>query len=380
MKETNNFKMVTEYKTINNKRVKTTNYDNYTTNYIYNIVEERNKKPFYFLNKLKEIVESKGHIFNYEPLIKRKRGIPGMNNLFLELVETPLIHRSEYICINEQKKYNNATREDKIKVAKYAYCSLLGIDNFNYDIIKTFYHKRHTIFNLINIIDKDNYDKTEEAENKINLEKLEMVEDIIIKLGFNNIFDNKKYITAEELLKQFKIIYESNKIYKFQKMAKLIFEIPYFKLDDKTSIKKILGNLNTILCQYSLKISNKQQTIKNVKFNMYYIEILNNVDEIIKNKIKRGFPLIDNNNIFKCSTNVFEEFITKKDNKDNKNLKYIDDEFEFDNIDENTTETNIFHCNTCKTEMKKQNFISKGVYICFKCFDKLNCDTDSDTE
>lgn len=368
MKEMNSFKMVTEYKTINNKRVKTINYDNYTTNFIYNMVEDRNKKPFYFLNKLKEIVESKGHIFNYEPLIKKKRCVMDENNLFLELVDTPLIKRNEYKEINEQKKKNNATREEKIKAAKYAYCSLLGLDNFDYDIIKTFYHKRHTIYNLINIIDKENYQKTNEAENKINLEKLELVEDIIIKLGFNNIFDNKQCITAEELTKQFKIIYENNKIFKCQKMAKLVFEISLFKLDDKTSIKKILGHLNVILNNYSLKITAKQIRDGSGKKYVYYIEIINNVDEIIKNRIERGFKLIDTKNIFKCSTNVFKEFIATKDIKI---LNCIDDEF--DNIDDididdNTTKTKIFYCNTCKLEMEKQKFRSKGAYVCGECF------------
>jgi hypothetical protein len=60
IKELSGFKTTTIYKTIQNKRVKIIDFDDYTNNFIYNKVEEYNKQPFYFLAKLKGLVEKKG--------------------------------------------------------------------------------------------------------------------------------------------------------------------------------------------------------------------------------------------------------------------------------------------------------------------------------
>jgi hypothetical protein len=299
IQDINSFKMTTNYTTINNKRVKTINYDNYTNNYIYNKVEEENKKPFYFLAKLKEIIECKGHIFKFESSkIVDEDYIKPSNELYNEIVVATTITKVKYNILEKKKFEHIASHEEKIQMLKYYYCSLLGLDDLDYNLIKTFYNKKYLIKNFTYLIDKKNLLITNEAQNKIEIEKLDLVYDILNVLGFDNIFDNKKFITCEEFKDNFKKIYNSNKIYKCKKTAKLYFQVPYFIYDENTTNKKILGNLNIILEKYSIKISYKQITNNKMKQNIYYIEILNNIDIILKNKITSGFNLIDNNNIF----------------------------------------------------------------------------------
>ena len=83
----------------------------------------------------------------------------------------------------------------------------------------------------------------------------------------------------------------------------------------------MLGHINTILRDYSIKISKNQQTIKNIKHNFYELEILNDVDEMIKSRIdNHNYNLNDTNNIFKCDKNNLENLIIKYEK--NKILKF----------------------------------------------------------
>ena len=61
------FEMKTEYikREIDNKLLKINSFDDYSKNYIYNIIEQKNKESYYFLNKLKDIIESKNGVFNF---------------------------------------------------------------------------------------------------------------------------------------------------------------------------------------------------------------------------------------------------------------------------------------------------------------------------
>ena len=61
----NNFKMIQAYETIDNKSVKIKKLSNYHINYIYNEMERHNKSAYYFLSLFKQIVEEKGHNFEY---------------------------------------------------------------------------------------------------------------------------------------------------------------------------------------------------------------------------------------------------------------------------------------------------------------------------
>jgi len=307
----NEFKMSTIYKTVNGQRVKTINYDNYTINYLYNRVEEENKKPFYFLSKLKEIMLQKGHCFTYEDKKEKKqRGISekDKNNFLLELVQTKVINDSKYTLLNEKKNRNMATREEKILLAKKYYCIQLGLDNFNEELIKSFYHRIGMISKFMSLIDEENFHETNDAKNKIDMTKLLLVRDLLNVLGFINIFDTKKVVTSDELMKQFKVIFSKNKIYTCQKTAKMHFEVPFFKLTDSTTTKQILGHLNKILNEYGLKITAKQIRTKEGKEYVYFVEILYHLDEIVKYKMLKGFKLIDNNNIFCCDKRNLIEF------------------------------------------------------------------------
>ena len=364
LKELNIFKMETTYKTIDNQRVKTQRYSNYVTNYLYNNVEASNKKPYYFLCCFKNLVISKGHTFNYIKNDKQKKRM-GTNEIYEQILNCKLITRSQYEMINIKKNIGESTYNDNILWFKFYFCRMLGLDELNIDLIKTFYNKFYLLNNFISIIDIDNYKTTSEADNIKHLEKLRLIKDMILNLGFNNIFDKKNKINADELITNFKNIYKNNKIFTHQKMAKLSFNIAYFKYTDETTIKKLLGHLNTILLNYSLKIVSIRKRIgDNNRIHIYGIEILNNIDEIFKYKTLKGFKLVDKNNIFKCDeTKLKDLFISKIDNEDEDSDEESDTEKttkslnSMDEDDEDEDDINLCSCNICV--LKKAKILSE---------------------
>ena len=97
-----------------------------------------------------------------------------------------------------------------------------------------------------------------------------------ISNGYNNSYDVQKYLTRDELITNYKNIFSNNELYENDESVHKINNNRYFKFDDTTTTKQLLGYLNTILKYYSLKICHHQQTIKNKKNNFYKLEKLNN--------------------------------------------------------------------------------------------------------
>ena len=216
----------------------------------------------------KDIVEEKGHTFEYikkDKLQKTKIS----NEIYNNLLDAPLISYEQSILYTQKQKTLN--RDEKIELQKYFMCHKLGLDVLTLNIIKQFYNKFYLIDNIIYLTDIKNYKLNNDATNIMNFNKTKLIIELIKNIGFNNIFDSKKYISNEELLTNFKIIFNNSSLYSNQKASKLNYNIQYFKFDDSTTSKQLLGHLNTILRDFSVKISKKQQTIKNIKHNFYHI-------------------------------------------------------------------------------------------------------------
>ena len=126
IKLVNSFKMEIEYKIINNQRVKICKYDNYTINYLHNKVESSNKASYYFLSKFKELVEEKGHIFNYNDKKDEEIEIyeKETNELYNEINNARLINYTKYCDIEQQKKIINVL--EMIKYYLFVFITLIN--------------------------------------------------------------------------------------------------------------------------------------------------------------------------------------------------------------------------------------------------------------
>ena len=119
------FETKTEYIYKNDKLLKVNSFDNYSKNHIYNIIEQKNKESYYFLNKLKDIIESKNGIFNFIEKTEIKNLIKfdkPTNEIYNKIIDSIEITHEQYIQIENSKKNNECTEENKIISLKYYYC------------------------------------------------------------------------------------------------------------------------------------------------------------------------------------------------------------------------------------------------------------------
>jgi hypothetical protein len=277
-------------------------YDNYYTNYLYNIVEEQNMNYFYFLPKLKLIMEEKGHEVNFindennetddDESIEEFEDENKLNEYFEAIVKAPLLAFGDYARLKQKKKENNATKFEKLLITKQQLLNALCLEQLTYEDVKNWYYSIYKLKNYSFLKDINSFKRTDEIKNEIQFEKLNLIKDVINNFGFVDITDEKKCISNDELIEKFKYIYKNNKIYTCSKSSKTFMGTKYLKLTDTTTTREILGNLNAILDNFSVKISQKRLRENGSRKNYYYLETLNNVEEILIRKAKK---LAENN-------------------------------------------------------------------------------------
>ena len=135
--------------------------------------------------------------------------------------------------------------------------------------------------------------QNQEAENIKKYNKLILIKQLLLDFNINNIFDNNYNISESEFTNYFDNSINNNKL--FSNESQIFYNIP--KTNQIMSNKKKICIINTILSNYSLKIcSNKK------KSNGYNLQILNNIDEIIKSKMLfTHYDFYDSNKIFNCN-------------------------------------------------------------------------------
>ena len=138
LQKLNIFPMKTEYVTKLDIKYKISSYDDYTINFLHNLLENENKKPYYFLSYFRELIESKGNVYkftekNEKEQIKYEKG---NNELYNNILNSNDITTEEYEIIeNKKKKNENLTTTEKIESLKYYYKYKLSLNFLNIDLI-----------------------------------------------------------------------------------------------------------------------------------------------------------------------------------------------------------------------------------------------------
>ena len=158
----------------------------------------------------------------------------------------------------------NVTNSNELRAYEAKYIKLLNCVNITYNETNVS-SRRIMNFKILKLNDKI----------KI-MHLIQLFYNNDISNGYNNSYDVQKYLTRDELIINYKNIFSNNELYENDESVHKINNNRYFKFDDTTTTKQLLGYLNTILKYYSLKICHHQQTIKNKKNNFYKLEKLNN--------------------------------------------------------------------------------------------------------
>ena len=188
----------------------------------------------------------------------------------------------------------------KIVVERHILKRLYGVDNLDSDILDTF--NKDQIYNYIHLIDYSNISICKDHQTTETFKKVELLNNLISELGFINMFDNKK-IDSTKFNENISLILKNNILMTDQLGTKVLFNLEKSKKIEIKTTKAFLGFVNSLLYNYCLKISIHQKNIKVkklvIKNNSYYLEHLNNIEEIIEYKKIKKYHIIDNKNIFK---------------------------------------------------------------------------------
>ena len=102
-----------------------------------------------------------------------------------------------------------------------------------------------------------------------------------------NIFDKNFKISQENLINNFRILYNNSSLFKMS-----IYNNKY-DINNINKPKHLVGFINSLLSSYCIKLSSNKKT----KYG-YSIKILYYADEILNNKRKNGYKIHDENKLF----------------------------------------------------------------------------------
>jgi hypothetical protein len=258
----------------------------------YNELENLNKNKSTFITCLLELLNKKGHKYSFDHTLFKKKKKKDNNYTKDSILKAKDIMPSQYENLLNKQKNNEATEDDKLSIIKYCYKYYWKVDEVNKKFLDDAFRNTHILFNLKSIIKKfnkldddiinddlfdnlilaDEYDEYLDYKKTKIHERMEIVMDLIKKLGFNDL--NEKTLLTREQFELNKEEVKENVLFKNQD-----YSLPLFNMKKKKIItnKAFLGFINTILDNYGLVIGIKRVSLKENenKSNFYYLKIIN---------------------------------------------------------------------------------------------------------
>lgn len=283
----------------------------YDINFCYNKIEELMKNKFYYLGYLVYLLKNKGHqVINLiEPKKKDEKKVKlnddildskCKNSDLLNIIDD--ITEDKFKFLLEKQKQSTADKIDKLQIKKFVIKASLGVDKMDEKILG-YYDSPFIIKNIEHLIDKTNIKQYNDNQTKETIKKVEIINDLITKLGFK-LFDNK-IISREEFETNIEDIMKTNELFINPKLVKVLFNSS--KVGIKTN-RQFLGFVNSILENYKLKIKSDEVRVKkadiekvgktkDTAYSLQFMDGYETINELIQYKINKGYKLNDTNNI-----------------------------------------------------------------------------------
>ena len=203
------------------------------------------------------------------------------------------IDNDEFEILLLKQKRDEATKEEKFKIKKHFYKLSLGLDKIDENILNKF--NLESIPKFISLINEKNIKHSDRNEKKKFLDKARFINNLILALGFNNIFDtttisaNDFYKNSEKVIDNiFSTDNVKNIHTKFGKKKKKV---------EIYSMKQFLKYVNSLMDSYNVSIGYCRKMINGEKTNFYGIKLRNNINELLEYRIAKGLILKDPDNI-----------------------------------------------------------------------------------
>lgn len=281
---------------------------------IFNKQEMLNSHKFYFLKILLQMLDNKGIKYTFDDVKEKPNKKNDKTCIYTEILNARDVDDKELYRLLQRQNKRDATESDKRDLDKHFLKLALGVDILDIDIIKKFSDKRENIERYSYLINIDKTAPNYETEKRKTL----LINSFISGLGFSNIFDERK-LDENEYNINIKNLLDDNDIFNNSNDVKSLFNMSKVKTDLRTN-KAVLGYINSILSNYFIKISSvRNRNNKGELTNYYFIEHLNNIQEITKYRNDKNDNLNLGLNIFKYNeeTFIYKHLIKQLDDNDN---------------------------------------------------------------
>ena len=314
-------KMILDPKT--NKMVRTYDFDLYNKILTHNIQEDCNKNKNIFVKYFNYLLTIKGYTYECLDCKINKNNIVKENVLLNEIINAKDITGKELQDLLNKQANNEATHEDKIMIERYMAIKKLRLDeielndideddyfdsdednkryinnlsekiemerNIRNNALAKYYSNITKVENLrlLNnkIDDKVESDKKKEVEYDKNAsnKKLNIIIDVINKLGYEDVSDKKLIERTEFETNMNKVIKESE-LFTNPHLVNPLFGLNK-KINKVESIRSFMGFINSLFNEFGFNIKVKQKSIwkndKKENKNFYYIKFVNNTDKFV---------------------------------------------------------------------------------------------------
>jgi hypothetical protein len=292
----------------------------YNLIYTYNKLEQLNNTNTFFMQNLFNQFHNNGHSIVLNTKEKKiKKDIDKKTSLRNKILNADDITYNEFNKLMTKQKEEKASEKDKIEINRHLYQEVLGINDLTDEILKKF--DLSSIRSHISLIDKE-FIKLDDSINYIEQnKKIDIINDCIKQLGFDNIYDNYNYIQKWKLDNNIDDILKNSLLIKNWEEVKILFKFDKRK-KEITDLRNYISTVNIILDKFNVRIDNTKIYIigENEKmgtYSCYHIEILNNIDNIIYNKYINDNSIMQNMIIkhLKICISRYNKKIVDYDNK-----------------------------------------------------------------
>ena len=233
-------------------------------------------------------------------------------------MNAPDITAEEAEVLRDKTNRLEDTTEDKLKLNRYYHCLELGVHTLDRQILEDYHFKYRRITNFCALIDAKNLRYTDDNQHDDLVAKLPVVRELITALGYENMFDRSTSIDRDAFTDKIKsmkgtCVFTDDKLHRrlFGTTPKALREL----FDEKASLKKKLGYINSILQDFGMTVEIVRRTVeKNKQVRHYKLGELCNISEIVGNRTKQGWKLHDAHGVFRPPTTVrYQHLILPKE-------------------------------------------------------------------
>jgi hypothetical protein len=264
---------------------------------MYNKVEEMNNTRSNFIPSLIKLFTRKGYTFEpfdeipvEKPKKNKKKEVGAIKTKILEAKD---VSSNEIDGLIKSKNNNTASEDEKYQIEKYMMKKTWGVKKLTPEFLECFYGKEYRLNNLSALIDNTNITE----KDGIKLEELKLkckiIKELLCMLQFISVANRQVKLTSEQLHTSIKNILKDSILFKNYDKHRMLFGLEKTKSTKEWSSKMFLNTINALLERFGLIIKNKQKSthVKGLAINnnIYYIEYLDNINELLKDNKNKLF-------------------------------------------------------------------------------------------